>query len=265
MASRTKQKEEARARRLAEEQARASRAHRDRRLRMLLGVVLAAVVVVVVAIVVSSSGGGSHETGLQSGGKSSQTVAAVQKLLNGIPQSGATLGDSSAPVTMTYYGDLQCPVCRAFTLTGGFSQLVSNDVRRGKVKVVYKAFQTATRDPNVFKTQQVAALAAGEQQKFWDFAELFYHEQGQEDTGYVTESYLRRLAAQVPGLDLVKWQSDRNNAALASQVAADGASGNAIGVSGTPTLIFSGPKGQAAAPEAVPTYAQLQQTLKKVQ
>ena len=42
----------------------------------------------------------------------------------------------------------------------------------------------------MFKDQQVAALAAGMQKKFWNYAELFYHEQGQEDTGYVTESYL---------------------------------------------------------------------------
>jgi protein-disulfide isomerase len=264
MASRTKQKEEARARRLAEERARADRARRDRRLRMVGGVVLAAIAVVAVAIAVSS-GGGTHETGLQQGGKGSQTVASVENLLSGIPQSGARLGSPHAPVTMTYYGDLQCPICQDFTLHGGFPQLVSNDVREGKVKVIYKAFQTATRDPNVFSAQQVAALAAGEQQKFWNFTELFYHEQGQEGTGYVTESFLRGLAEQVPGLGLVKWEADRNNPALAGQVAADGASGNAIGVTGTPTLVFSGPKGQAEAPEGVPSYSQLKQTIQKVQ
>ena len=65
------------------------------------------------------------------------------------------------------------------------------------MQVVYRAFETATRDPNVFKTQQVAALAAGQQQKFWNFAELFYHEQGDETTSYVTTSYLDGLAGQV--------------------------------------------------------------------
>ena len=46
MASRTKQKEEARARRLAEEAARRERARRDRRLRTVGGLVIAAVAVV---------------------------------------------------------------------------------------------------------------------------------------------------------------------------------------------------------------------------
>lgn len=232
---------------------------------MVSGVVLAAIAVVVVLIAVSSGGSGTHETGLQKGSTQSKTVAGIEALLNGIPQSGATLGNPHAPVTMTYFGDLECPICQEFTLHGGFSQLVSNDVRQGKVKVIYKAFETATRNPSVFKTQQVAALAAGKQQKFWNFAELFYHEQGQEDTGYVTESYLQGLARQIPGLNLVTWEADRNDPSLADQVAADGQAGNTLGVQGTPTLVFSGPKGQAAAPQAVPTYPQLQQVIKRVQ
>ena len=102
------------------------------------------------------------------------------------------------------------------------------------------------------------------QQKFWNFAELFYHEQGEEDTGYVTEKYLQGLAQQVPGLDLTKWETDRNDGALATQVANDVATGNKAGVTGTPTLVFSGPKGEAAAPEAVPSYSDLQQVIQKV-
>jgi protein-disulfide isomerase len=264
MASRTKQKEEARARRIAEEQALAKRAQRNKRLQMIGGIVLAAVAVVVVLVAISS-GGSSGETGLQKGSDKGTTVNTVNSLLAGIPQNGATLGNPNAPVTMTYFGDLECPICKAFTLQGGFSELVSKDVREGKVKVVYKSFETATRDPSTFKTQQVAALAAGRQQKFWDFAELFYHEQGTEDTPYVTESYLQGLARQVQGLNLTQWESDRNDPALASQVAADEATGNKIGVTGTPTLVFTGPKGTAAAPEGVPSYSDLQQVIQKVQ
>ena len=230
---------------------------------MIGGVLLAAVAIVAVLIAVSSSGGRA-ETGLQKGAIKNKTVTTVQSLLAGIPQSGARLGNPNAPVTMDYYGDLECPICQEFTLQGGLSQLISNEVRQGKVQIVYKAFETATHDPTVFKTQQVAALAAGNQQKFWNYAELFYHEQGTEDSGYVTESYLQGLARQIPGLNLVKWESDRNNSAFTTSVAADINQGNSIGVSGTPTLVFSGPKGKAASPESVPTYSQLQQVIKQV-
>ena len=82
------------------------------------------------------------------------------------------------------------------------------------MKVVYKSFCTATcngPNPNVFPTQQVAGLAAGKQNKFWQYTELFYREQGQEDTGYVNEAYLTALARQITGLNLATWQSDRND------------------------------------------------------
>ncbi len=263
MASRKEQKEQARARRLAEEQARAESARRERRLRMIGGVVVLAVAVVAVAVVLSS-GGASNATGLQKGKAAGKTATAVQTLLAGIPQSGARLGNPSAPVTMTYYGDLECPICQDFTLRGGFPQLVANDVKAGKVQVVYRSFQTATRDPSVFKTQQVAALAAGTQQKFWNFTELFYREQGQEGSGYVTDNYLNGLARQITGLDLSKWQSDRSNATLADQVATDEQTGTTAGVSGTPTLVFKGPKGQVAPSSSVPSYAQLEQAVKQV-
>jgi protein-disulfide isomerase len=263
MASRKEQKEQARARRLAEEQARAEKARRDRRLRAIGGVVVGAIAVVAVAIAISS-GGGNKATGLQKGNAANKTATTVQGLLAGIPQSGARLGNPKAPVTMTYYGDLECPICQDFTLNGGFPQLVSQDVRSGKVQVVYRAFQTATRDPAVFKTQQVAALAAGQQQRFWNFTELFYHEQGQEDTGYVTEDYLAGLAKQITGLNISKWQTSRNDGALANQVAADEQMGTTAGVSGTPTLVFKGPKGEAAPSASVPSYSQLQQVIKQV-
>ncbi|MBV8945265.1 MAG: thioredoxin domain-containing protein [Solirubrobacterales bacterium] len=265
MASRTKQKEEARARRLAEEQARAERMRRQRRLRMVGGTVLAAVVVVVALVLINISG--SKKGGIQTGTQVNATVTAVNSLLSGIPQSGGTLGNPNAPVTMTYYGDLKCPVCQAFTLQGGFPQLVSNDVRSGKVKVVYSAFCTATcggPDPSEFPTQQAAALAAGKQNRFWQFAELFYRQQGSETDAYVTEAFLDGLARQVTGLDFAQWKTARNDPNLASQVNSEQSQGRAIGVPGTPTLVFKGPKGQAVAQGAVPTYVQLENAVKQV-
>ncbi len=263
MASRTQQKEQARQRRLAEEQARAERERRNRRLRMIGGIVVAAVVVVAVVIAISVHGSGGSSSGLQTGTQASSTITGVNSLLDGIPQSGNVLGHPDAPVTMTYYGDLECPICKDFTLQGGFSQLVSNEVREGKVKVEYRAFETATQNPQTFQTQQTAALAAGRQNKFWQFAELFYREQGQEDTPYVTDAYLTGLAKQIPGLDIATWQSDRNDPTLVSEVQSNEAAGTAAQVQGTPTLIFTGPKGQTSV-TGVPSYSNLQSAIAQV-
>ncbi len=261
--SRTKQKDEARARRLAEERARDERAARMHRIRGVGGIAVGAIVVVAVAIAISSSANGG--TGLQKGSGASKTVASVTQLLSGIPQSGAVLGNPSAKVTMTYYSDLECPICRDFTLSGGFGQLVANEVRSGKVKVVYRSLETATQDPQTFQTQHVAALAAGTQNLFWHYIELFYREQGQEDTSYVTESYLTGLAKQVPGLNLSEWQTARNDQSLVSQVQSDEAAGTAAHVTGTPTLIFQGPKGTASpSGGGLPGYSDLQKAINQI-
>ena len=167
-------------------------------------------------------------------------------------------------MTVVYYGDLQCPACRELALDDGFSGLIANDVRAGKVQVVYRSFETATRDPRTFQIQQVAALAAGEQSHFWDFAELFYHQQGQEGTGYVTDRYLADLASQIPGFDVNRWQTARNDRSLVRQVVSEAQAAGATGIKGTPTLVFQGPGGSTAVPEAIPTYAQLKQVLQSV-
>jgi protein-disulfide isomerase len=264
MASRTKQKEEARARRLAEERARAERMRRQQRLRIIGGTVLAAIIVVVALVLINSGG---NKGGLKTGTAASATVTAVNQMLAGIPQSGAVLGNPKAPVTMTYYGDLKCPVCQAFTLQGGFPKLVANDVHAGKVKVNFAAFCTATcsgPDSSEFSTQQAAALAAGKQGKFWQFVELFYHQQGSETDAYVTESFLDGIARQIPGLNFAQWKADRNDPNLANEVNTQQSQARSLGVSGTPTLVFQGPKGQAVANGTVPSYAQLQQAAKQV-
>jgi protein-disulfide isomerase len=269
MASRKEQKEAARQRRVAEEQARQARAARERQLRMLGGVLLVAVAIIAAAIAISSSGGSNNsKVALQPlSAQAKQQSNQVATFLSGIPQSGNVLGNPKAPVTVTYYGDFQCPVCQAFTLGqqgGGWPQFVTNQVRTGKVKVVYDAFETATRDPNVFKTQQAAALAAGQQNKFWDYAELFYHEQGAEGTGYVNSAYLTGLASQIHGFNVNAWQNARNNSSLTTQVVSQINNGTAHGITGTPTLIITGPKGSVQPSVAVPGYAELAKDVKQV-
>ena len=86
--------------------------------------------------------------------------------------------------------------------------------------------------------QQVAALAAGKQNKAWHYLELFYREQGEENTGYVTESYLQNLARQVPGLNLAAWTAARNDPALAASITTDAQTANANGFTGTPSFLI---------------------------
>lgn len=251
---------------MAEEQARQAAAARTRRNMTLLGIVLTAVIVVGVAVVVLSAGGSkSGPSPTSSAGK--QQASAVSSLLNGIPQSGNTLGSSSAPVTVTEYGDLECPICRDFAL-GAQQQLIANDVRAGKVALLYKSLCTATcNGPNkpMFPTQQAAAIAAGQQGKEWNYIELFYRQQGSEGTSYVNDSYLNALAQEIPGLNFSQWSSARQQNTLAAQVTADQQAAQAAGFSSTPTIVVKGPKGEAQPIVGDTSYSSLKSAIKSVQ
>jgi protein-disulfide isomerase len=231
----------------------------------LLGIVLIAVIVVGVAVVALSSGGsGSGPNVASAAGK--QQASAVNSLLSGIPQSGNTLGAKTAKVTVTEFGDLECPVCRDFDL-GALQQLITKDVRAGTVNVAYRSLCTATcNGPNqaVFPTQQAAAIAAGQQGHEWNYIELFYHLQQSETTSYVNDSYLNSLAQAIPGLNFSQWLSARSQNALAAQVTADQQAATSAGYNSTPTIVVKGPKGQASAIVGNTDYATLEAKIKSV-
>jgi protein-disulfide isomerase/thiol-disulfide isomerase/thioredoxin len=166
-----------------------------------------------------------------------RTDALVSSLLAGIQQHGNTLGDPRAPVTVQYFGDLQCPVCRRFTLSV-LPSLIESYVRTGKLKIEYHSLESATQMPSVFGTQQVAALAAGRQDKMWNFIELFYQEQGPEHSGYVTERYLQGLAQQVSGLNLIEWTAARNDPELARTLTTDARVAERAGLNETPAFLL---------------------------
>jgi protein-disulfide isomerase len=241
--TRKQRREQARAERKAIEEAEAAGAQRRKRL-IQLGAVIGAVVVIIVVILVATGGGGKTETiKTTPPGKKNPLIAQTEKLLGGIPQNGNTLGSPTAPVTLQYFGDLECPICREFS-EGALKPLIEKYVRAGKLKIEYRNLETATREPETFRTQQIAALAAGKQKKGWYYIELFYHQQGQEDTGYVTEKYLQELAKQVPGLNLATWTADRGNGEFTNTITTDAQAANNAAFTGTPSFLLGKTDGQ---------------------
>jgi protein-disulfide isomerase len=239
--TRKQRREQARTERKAAEQAAAAGAARRRRMTQ-LGSAVAVVVVAIVAILIATSGGSSKtkpppfEHPAQEK-PVKEAVAAVTSELNGIPQAGSVLGKPTAPVTMAYFGDLECPICKEFTL-GALPKVIQSDVRTGKLKVEYRNLETATREPETFRNQQSAALAAGKQNKGWYYIELFYHLQGAEGSGYVTEKYLQGLAEATPGLNLAKWTADRADQSFQATLATDAQEANNAGFNGTPSFLI---------------------------
>ena len=233
--TRKQRREQARTERREIERAQAAAAARRTRLSR-LGVVVAVVVAGIVVVLIASAGTGERHI---KPGSAAATAASseVTTLLTGIPQNGNVLGRPTARVTLQYFGDLECPVCKGFT-TGALPSVIGKWVRGGELKVEYRSLETATREPEVFRSQQVAALAAGRQNRLWNFVETFYHEQGEEDTGYVTESFIQGIAKQVPGLNLAAWTSERGEPALTNLLAGDEQTASNNGLDGTPAFLL---------------------------
>ena len=207
----------------------------DRRTRLLQlsagGVFLAIIVVVVVIIV---TGSGSSEGGNAS---NVQHVAEVNKLIGGIPQKATVLGQRTAPVTLYMYGDLQCPICREY-IEEFLPEIIETRIQKGEVKMVYRDFIII--GPESIPAGE-AALAAGQQGKGWTFIELFYHNQGEERSGYVTEEFIEGIgkAAAIP--NFTQWNKERKSGKFKKQVSATTEQAEKLGFTGTPSFAIEGP------------------------
>jgi predicted DsbA family dithiol-disulfide isomerase len=89
-----------------------------------------------------------------------------------------------------------------------------------------------------------AALAAAQQNRYWPYYSLFFEEQGQENSGYVTSEFLQGLAQKTPGLDVKEWNAQLTKDSFDSELEAARSKAHSAGVSSTPTLVLSGPNGQ---------------------
>jgi len=196
--------------------------------RTLLALIVAVAIVVAALLAVLSQLGGPGE------GSSGD----VGELYSGIPQNGTILGDGAAPVTIYLYEDFQCPVCGQFSRET-FPEVVARSVRRGDVKVISEPLTFIGSDSVVAAR---AALAAGEQDRYWQYASLLFENQGQENSGYVTDDFLTDQAKDTSGLDVDEWSSDLNGSSFTRQLQA--AKAQSSGVNATPTLVISGPGGQ---------------------
>ena len=189
-----------------------------------------AVVVVAVLIVVSSGGGGGDASNIE--GK-----AEVSQLLDGIPQSGLVLGDPKAKVTLLEFGDLQCPVCKGFS-EEVLPQVIESQVRGGEAKLSFNNYTIISAESIA---AGAAAIAAGAQGRGWNFVELFYRNQGEERSGYVTDEFLTAVARSAGVPNISKWNKDRKSKRIAAAVEATTAKAERLGFTGTPSFAVEGP------------------------
>jgi len=202
---------------------------RTRLMQLAAGAAFLAVAVVLVLIVVNCSSSDAADA------ENIEGAAEVSSALQGIPQNEMVLGDPKAPVELVEFGDLQCPVCKGFA-EEILPPIIENQVKNGEAKIDFRNF-------TIIGPQSVdagaAALAAGAQKRGWNFVELFYKNQGAENSGYADDAFLEAVAKAAGVADLAKWNEDRK--LMRAKVEETSQEAQQLNFSGTPSFAIEGP------------------------
>lgn len=230
--SNKREREKRREQRLAEEARSTSGDRRARLLQIGAGAVFLAIVAVVVVIVIASSSS-------DSGGDAAnlEGISQIDSLVNGIPQTKLVLGDPKAPVELIEYGDLQCPACKAYS-EEFLPPVIEKQVKGGEAKITFRNFLIIGEES---LPAGAAAIAAGNQGRGWNFLELFYRNQGKENSGYVTDEFLEAVAKGAGVKDMAQFNKDRKSKEVEEEALRTTEQANNLGFEGTPSFAIKGP------------------------
>lgn len=148
-----------------------------------------------------------------------------------------TKGPKNAPVTIYEFSDFQCPYCSRAnnTLQEAFKEYP------GKIQIVFKAFPLPFHKEA--EPAHRAALAAGQQGKFWEMHDKIFSDQKALKTPGVLDKYAQEL-----GLNMAKYNKAMESAELKKQVQDEMAMGKSVGVRGTPAFFINGTRLVGAQP-----------------
>ncbi len=199
--------------------------------RLLLGAGALALSAAIVSISVGT--GGPKVIKLQGGDR-------VQALLGGIEEDGADLGPPDAPVTISVFNDLQCSTCDDYEVHT-VDPLIEEYARTGKARFEFRNYSLGQAETT---KAAYAAVAAGQQDREWQFVELFFRNQDAAPANTVSEEFLNDLGNSITDLDLNTWRKDMESPEVKARVEADAqlAADYRLRVSG-PSVVVEGPGG----------------------
>jgi protein-disulfide isomerase len=158
------------------------------------------------------------------------------------PDDDPVSGKPTAPVTVIMFSDFQCSACSA---THPVLKKVIADYG-DKVRFVVRDFPLESVHENAFRAA-LAANAARQQGRFFEYIEILYHNQDNLDA-----ASLGKYAAEL-GLNLKQFELDLSSEKTAAEIRKDIADGLKHGARGTPTIFVNGVKTQRLSAEAFRT------------
>jgi protein-disulfide isomerase len=242
MADSTETRKERRATARAERDRAAAVRARQRQRLWILGGVLALAAAIVVVIALAASGGDSDKP-VKKAGEILPGQIETNARFAGIPQRGIAVGYPDAPLTLVEFADLQCPFCRDYTINV-LPTIVDKYVRTHKLRMEFQNVAFIGNDS--LRAAQMAGGAAL-QGKLWQYADLFYNNQGQENSGYVTDAFMAKIGKAVRGLDVQKALADRAQASVQRALTEAQTEWQVAGFNGTPAFLLGPTKGKKTA------------------
>ena len=147
-------------------------------------------------------------------------------------------GNPDAAVVLEEYSDFQCPACSAM-----FPVLADIMAEYGdQISFEYKHFPIERIHPYALQAA-VAAEAAGQQGKFYEFHDLLFENQTTWSQSPTPNVFFMQYAEEL-GLDMDLFKRHTNASVLRDRVRAQQAEGVDRGVTGTPTLFLNGERMQ---------------------
>jgi protein-disulfide isomerase len=159
------------------------------------------------------------------------------------PDDSEIEGAKSAPVLLQEYADFQCPSCKAFH--DAFGATVDQLVKAKKIRFAYSYFPFIG-DESVAAAS--AAVCAGDQGKFFEYADILYTNQAAENSGFLTADQLVTFGqdAGITGAAFDTFEKCVRAGRYEGFVRDQAEAASKRGVHQTPTLFVTGPNGQTA-------------------
>lgn len=156
----------------------------------------------------------------------------------GIEELTHIKGNAEAVVLLEEYSDFQCPACRAM-----FPVLQDLMAEYGdQIRFEYKHFPIERAHPFALQAA-MAAEAAGQQGKFYEFHDLLFENQETWSRSAAPNAQFQQYASELE-LDMDQFRRHSNASLLRDKVRAQQAEGAGRGVTGTPTMFLNGERMQ---------------------
>jgi len=163
----------------------------------------------------------------------------VQELVGGIPQLGDRLGDSDAPITIDVFNDIQCTRCATYQLDV-VDPLIRDYVRTGDAQMIFRHYPLGGKPVTI---GGIAAEAAGQQDRQWQFIEIFVRNLDEVPEQGVTQEFLDEIAATVPKLEVTDWEEAMKGTEAEQAARAGNDLGTQLKIPADPAIVVTGPNG----------------------